>query len=251
MYRTGQKLDGIIILTRCKAELLKMAVTDAVFRLKNSLLSIHSDVTTLMDQYFNLNITSLAEYLEEKTKIKTRNETGVHLTLATTHSRLLTDRDVIEFEKSLLCRQSKVRITSLSLQQVQTEQEYTREIQIFLRRKHEGIDKTVLLIQCDRGEENAKLIACARHMIEDELKERRRGEESTEINVFIVFLILLNRQSYGTKFASYCGGQWNTVHIDDTRSLENTGMLPMSFVRGKQIHQLFEGYGPVSWNIPS
>ena len=245
MYRTEQKLDGIIILTRCKAELLKMAVTDAVFRLKNSLLSIHSDVNTLMDQYFNLNIISLVEYLEEKTKIKTRNETGVHLTLATTHSRLLTDRDVIEFEKSLLCRQ-KVRITSLSLQQVQTEQEYTREIQIFLRRKPEGIDKSVLLIQCDRGEENAKLIACARHMIEDELKERRRGEESEEINVFIIFLILLNRQFYGTKFASYCGGQWNTVHIDDICSLEYTGMLPMSFVIGKQIHQLFDGYGPVS-----
>ena len=246
MIRTGQKLDGTIILTRCKAELLKMAVTDAVFRLKNSLLSIHSDVNTLTKQYFDLNITSLVEYLEEKTRIKTRNETGVHLTLATTHSILLTDRDVSEFEKSLCGEECRVGITSLSLQQFQTEQDYAREVQIFLRRKHEGIDKTVLLIQCERGEDNTKLIACARHMIEDELKERRRGEESKEINVFIIFLILLYRQSYGTKFASYCGGQWNTVHIDDIRSLEHTGMLPMPFVRGKQIHQLFEGYGPVS-----
>ena len=248
-YPTEQKekLDDIEIIPLCKAELLKMAVTDAVFRLKNSLLSIHSDVTTLIKQYFDLNITSLVKYLEEIITIKNTNKTGVHLTLATTHSRLLTDRDVIEFEKSLR-RQSKVGITSLSLQQFQTEQEYTREVQIFLR-KPEGIDKTVLLIQCERGEDNAKLIACARHMIEDELKERRRGGESDEINVFIVFLILLNRQFYGTKFASYCGGQWNTVHIDDIRSLENTGMLPMSFLRGKQIHQLFEGYGPVSWNI--
>ena len=245
MIRTEQKLDGVIILPRCKAELLKMAVTDAVFRLKNSLLSLRSDVNALMEQYFNLNITSLVEYLEEKTGIKIRNETGVHLTLATTHSRLLTDRDVIEFEKSLFGEECRVGITSLSLQQFQTEQEYTREVQIFLR-KPEGIDKTVLLIQCERGEDNAKLIACARHMIEDELKERRRGGESKEINVFIMFLILLNRESYSAKFASYCGGQWNTVHIDDIRSLEYTGMLPMSFVIGKKFHQLFEGYGPVS-----
>ena len=246
MNRRKQNLDDIIILTRCKAELLKMAVTDAVFRLKNSLLSSHSNVNTLINQYFDLKITSLVGYLEGKIRINGRNETGVHFTLATTHSRVLTDRDVVEFKKSLCGEESKVGITSLSLQQFQTEQEYTREIQIFLKRKPKGFDKMVLLVQCERGEDNAKLIACARHIIEDELKERRRGEESTKINVFIVFLIQLNRQLYGTQFASYCGGKWNTVHIDDLRSLEYTGMLPMPFVIGKQIHQLFEGYEPVS-----
>ena len=244
MERNNENPDGIMILARCRAELLKMAVTDAVFRLKNSELSIHSDVNTLMHQYFDLDLTSLVEYLNGLITFKSKNETGVHLSLATTHSRLLTDRDVVEFKESLCGEESKVDITNLSLQQFQTEQEYTLEIQIFLRRKPEGSNKTILLVQCERGEDNAKLIACARHMIEDELKERRR-EESTEINIFIVFLILLSRQSHGTKFASFCGGQWNTVHIDDIRSLEYTGMLPMSFVIGKQIYELFEGYGSV------
>ena len=244
MERNNENPDCIMILAQCRAELLKMAVTDAVFRLKNSELSIHSDVNSLMHQYFDLDITSLVEYLNGLITFKSKNETGVHLSLATTHSRLLTDRDVVEFKESLCGEESKVEITSLSLQQFQTEQEYTLEIQIFLKRKPEGSNKTILLVQCERGEDNAKLIACARHMIEDELKEMRR-EESTEINIFIVFLILLNRQSRGTKFASYCGGQWNTVHIDDIRSLEYTGMLPMSFVIGKQIYELFEGYGPV------
>ena len=246
MYPNNHKLGDenvVKVLAECKAELLKMVATDAVFRLKNSLLSIHSDVDKLMKQYFNLRITSLVEYLERIIAIQGKNDTGVHLTLATTHSRLLTDKDVDEFRQRLCGEKNKVEIMSISLQQFQTEQEYIREIQVFLRRNR--FTKTVLLVQCERAEDNAKLVACARHLVDDELKERRR-EETTEINIFVFFLILLNRQSYGTKFASYCGGGWKTVHIDDIRSLEYTGMLPMSFVIGKQIYELFEGYEPVS-----
>ena len=248
MYPNNHKLEcvnAVNVLTECKAELLKMVATDAVFRLKNSLLAVHSEINGLMEQYFNLRITSLVEYLEKMIAVEGKNKIGVHLTLATTHSRLLTDRDVDEFNQRLCEVKNKVEIMSLSLQQFQTEQEYIREIQVFLRKEPGASNKTVLLVQCERGEDNAKLVACARHMVEDELKERRR-EEATEINNFIVFLILLNRQSYGTKFASYCGGDWKTVHIDDIRSLEYTGMLPMSFAKGKQIYGLFDGYGPVS-----
>ena len=106
--------------------------------------------------------------------------------------------------------------------------------------RREGSHKKILLIQCERGADNAKLIACARHKTVDELKDLREEKREFNFEVCLVFLIQLSREVHGSKFVSFCGGAWNTVHIDDIRSLDYTEMPPISELIGKKVHELLE-----------
>ncbi|KAI6653874.1 E3 ubiquitin-protein ligase [Oopsacas minuta] len=159
----------------------------------------------------------------------------------------MTDKDVDELKAKLSRNRNNnpVEITYLSLHQFQTEQQYSREIQKFLRGRGLVICKKILLVQCERGSDNAKLITCARLKTVDELKDWSEMSRDSQKEIIIVFLILLNRETHGSKFASFCGGDWNTVHIDDIRSLDYTELPPISDLYGKPIWQLFEGYDEV------
>ena len=239
------EIDVTAVLERCQTLLLRMATTDAVLRVKNSLLSLESD--HIIAEYFKLHLGSLEEYLRHVLSSTCNEMTRSHLTLATTHSRLLTDRDVDQLRQRLSTDTDtdRIEIVSLSLQQFQTELQYTREIQSFLRGEsgiegREGSHKKILLIQCDRGADNSKLIACARHKTVDELKDWREEKREFNFEVCLVFLIQLSREVHGSKFVSFCGGEWNAVYIDDIRSLDFTEMPPISELIGKQIHNLLD-----------
>ncbi|KAI6647030.1 E3 ubiquitin-protein ligase [Oopsacas minuta] len=251
MYQDDTTFDSDIdrnaVFERSQTLLLRMATTDAVIRVKNSSLVYQS--SQIITAYFKLHLSSLEEYLRHVLASISIDITGAHLTLATTHSRLLTERDVDQLKLRLSTDSDTdtIEITSLSLQQFQTEQQYSREIQKFLRGEteietKEGIHKKILLVQCERGADNAKLIACARHKAVDELKDWREEKGEYKFEVFLVFLIQLSREAHGSKFISFCGGDWNIVHIDDIRSLDYTELPPISDLIEKQIYQLFEGY---------
>ena len=248
---TESRIDTTAVLERSQTQLLRMATTDAVLRVKNSLLSLQSE--QIIAEYFKLQLGSLEEYLSQVLSGICGSETGTHLTLATTHSRLLTERDIDQLQQRLSTDTDSLQIRSLSLQQFQTEQQFIREIQKFLRgedserERRETTHRKILLVQCERGTENGKLIACARHKTVDELKdwrEEQRGELKCE--VFLLFLVQLNREAHGSKFMSFCGGDWNTVHIDDVRSLDYTEMPPISQLIGTHVYQLFDGHAMVS-----
>ena len=248
---TESRIDTTAVLERSQTQLLRMATTDAVLRVKNSLLSLQSE--QIIAEYFKLQLGSLEEYLSQVLSGICGSETGTHLTLATTHSRLLTERDIDQLQQRLSTDTDSLQIRSLSLQQFQTEQQYIREVQKFLRgedSEREGRETThrkILLVQCERGAENGKLIACARHKTVDELKdwrEEQRGELKCE--VFLLFLVQLSREAHGSKFMSFCGGDWNTVHIDDVRSLDYTELPSISQLIGTQVYQLFDGHAMVS-----
>ncbi|KAI6647051.1 E3 ubiquitin-protein ligase [Oopsacas minuta] len=247
MYPTTcSKIDNDAVFERCITLLLRMATTDAVLRVKNSLLSNQSE--RIIAEYFRLHLGSLEEYLRQILTSICKHEIGAHLTLATTHSRILTGKDVDQLKQRLSTDRGKLEITSLSLQQIQTEQQYSREIQEFLRRDTEieiVSHKKILLILCERGEANTKLIACARQKVVDELKDWKEERGESKCEIFIVFLILLKRHVHGSKFASFCGGNWNTVHIDDIRSLYSTELPPISILFGKPIWKLFEEHDQV------
>ena len=248
------EVDTAAVLERCQTLLLRMATTDAVLRVKNSPLSLQSD--NIIAEYFKLHLSSLEEYLRHVLSSTCNEMTRSHLTLATTHSRLLTDRDVDQLKQRLSTDTDTdiIEITSLSLQQFQTELQYTREIQRFLRGEsgiegRESSHKKILLIQCERGAENAKLIACARHKTVDELKDWREEKREFNFEVCLIFLIQLSREVHGSKFMSFCGGEWNTVHIDDIRSLDYTEMPPVSELIGKKVHELLDHDEMVRFSI--
>ena len=153
------EVDLITVMERSQTLLLRMATTDAVLRVKNSFLSIQSE--QIITEYFKLQLGSLEEYLSQVLSGICGNETGAHLTLATTHSRLLTERDIDQLQQRLCTDTDSVQIRSLSLQQFQTEQQYTGEIQKFLREDSESdtrgnTHKKILLVQCERGAENVR-----------------------------------------------------------------------------------------------
>ena len=251
---TESRIDTTAVLERSQTQLLRMATTDAVLRVKNSLLSLQSE--QIIAEYFKLQLGSLEEYLSQVLSGICGSETGTHLTLATTHSRLLTERDIDQLQQRLSTDTDSLQIRSLSLQQFQTEQQYIREVQKFLRgedserERRETTHRKILLVQCERGAENGKLIACARHKTVDELKdwrEEQRGELKCE--VFLLFLVQLSREAHGSKFMSFCGGDWNTVHIDDVRSLDYTELPSISQLIGTQVYQLFDGHAMVSFEF--
>ena len=250
MYPKGipnaDEVDLIAVLERSQTLLLRMATTDAVLRVKNSHLSIQSE--PIISEYFKLHLSSLEEYLSQILSDICGNETGAHLTLATSHSRLLTNKDVDNLKQRLFAKSTDelnpLEIKSFSLQQFQTEQQYLREIRTFLSGDSvcDTTHKKILLVQCERGAENTKLIACARHKTVDELKDWREEQKGEfKCDVFLLFLVQLNKEAHGSKFMSFCGGDWNTVHIDDIRSLDYAEMPPISQLIGKQIYQVFGG----------
>ena len=253
-FTPDTEVDTTAVLERCQTLLLRMATTDAVLRVKNSLLSLQSD--NIIAEYFKLHLSSLEEYLRHVLSSTSNEMTRPHLTLATTHSGLLTDRDVDQLKQRLSADTDtdRIEITSLSLQQFQTELQYTREIQRFLRGEsgiegRESSHKKILLIQCERGADNAKLIACARHKTLDELKDWREEKRELNFEVCLIFLIQLSREVHGSKFVSFCGGEWNTVHIDDIRSLDYTEMPPISQLIGKQLYELFTDKNKVNFIV--
>ena len=234
----GDMLDCIdkeAVLERSQIKLLRMTTTDAVFRVRNSLLSTSSQ--QIATEYFKLKLGSLEEYLIDALQGLCPSKTGVHLTLATTHSRLLTDRDVEQLKERLSSETSSFDLAILSLQQFQTEHQYTREIQEFLKKGK--ISKKVLLVQCERGADNAKLIASARHKAADELTDWIDANPDMDCDVYLIFLIQLCREAHGSKFVSFCGGDWDTVHIDDIRSLDYTELPPISHLINTQIYEMF------------
>ena len=236
--------DQETALGKSQTLLLKMATTDAVFRLKQSVLS--ESAGNIQKAYFELHQSSLEEYL--KHVLETIFDDSY--TLATTHSRILTDQDVERLIQNLSTDKLTVDISCLSLQLFQTEHEFTKEIQRFLSARPKTMPtgatlNKVLLVQCERGGENSKLIACARHKTVDELKDWR--EEGNNCKVCVVFLVPLHRETHGSKFVSLCGGNWNTVHIDDIRSVDYEELPPISELIGKHIYQLFGDLNLVSF----
>ena len=109
-----------------------MATIEAVLRVKES--RLHTEAISITSEYFKFNLCTLQDYLKHifGDTSPCTNELGVHLTLATTHSKFLSEKEV---EK--LISSTGVNIRCISLHQFQTEYQYTREIQIFLTEEPE------------------------------------------------------------------------------------------------------------------
>ena len=244
---SDQSIDQESVLNKSQVNLLKMAAIDAIFRLNNSALSDSAKIIQI--EYFKLHQDSLGEYL--KHILETIRDDSY--TLITTHSRMLTDRDVELLTQNLCTHGVTSNIRCLSLPLFHTEYDFTRETLKFLNSPLKAsatgeIPHRILLVQCEGGTENAKLIACARHKTADELKDwHEERNENMHSKVCVVFLVPLQRESDGSKFVSQCGGNWNTVHIDDIHLFDFEELPPMSQLYKKSIDELFEDIQRVSF----
>ena len=101
------------------------------------------------------------------------------------------------------------------------------------------------MVQCDAGDLNSKLIACARHLL---VEQRTTAEQDFQESVghasssfvHIVLIIQLPRLVGGCPtFAGFQGGRWMSVHIDELRP--PTGQIPaIQFMVDQSISHLFD-----------
>ncbi|CAC5422253.1 RNF213 [Mytilus coruscus] len=193
------------ILKEAKAILLWCAAPDAIFRLKSTKLRDKCD--EFMEIYLKYQKhDSLLQYIYYQV---TGGKKGHMFSQVTTHSKLLSTPDLEDY--SVVLHIQRQNMTLLTLQSFDTEQQFCRQIR-FILEKCAGSD-SLLIVQCDCGDQNADLIACARYSIQGELKQT---SEKLIGNVYVILIIQLPRVA-GQTFTGFQCGLWHSVHIDELR----------------------------------
>ncbi|XP_052224866.1 E3 ubiquitin-protein ligase rnf213-alpha-like [Dreissena polymorpha] len=189
------------ILEEGKRILLWSATPEALVR-TNELSRNESNL--IMKHYFELQAHgSVIEYLKHMIVDKGCQQL---LTQITCHSKLLPCNYDIEIRNAI---PSLGDVDILSLVSFDTEQQFSNRI-----RQHFDPLETksrVIIIQCDSGDANTNLIACARYSVMDALENKKRNLQSP---IHILFIVQLPRISGGC-FNWFQCGPWHSVHIDD------------------------------------
>ncbi|XP_071172243.1 E3 ubiquitin-protein ligase RNF213-like [Mytilus edulis] len=131
----------------------------------------------------------------------------------TTHSKLLSNADIDMLCKSMTSLRRR-NVLLVTLQSFDTEQQFRSQIRSFFQ--HTNTAGLLLIVQCDSGDENDKLIACARYTIKGELQQ---VSERTS-NIHVVLLIQVPGIACG-RFTGFQCGAWHSVHIDDVHPVDD------------------------------
>ena len=103
-------------------------------------------------------------------------------------------------------------------------------------------ETTLIILQCDSGQENYDLIACARYRIYDESINSAKKNQIQEIagTTHVLFIINLLSQNITSQFVGFQCDPWISVHIDDLRPTRDSTIDP-SVARHLTISGLFIG----------
>ncbi|XP_078327262.1 E3 ubiquitin-protein ligase rnf213-alpha-like isoform X2 [Crassostrea virginica] len=185
------------VLQTAKDILLWSCTPDAILRLLSTTLSPNQ--TEYTQRYFEHQChDDLIGFLKHR---KNSESLKGRFFQVTTHSKLLSEEDKEDIENNI--PELREKIAMFSLQAFGTEQQFSRQI-----RKAAGKGFECLFIQCDTGEENVNLVACARHSV---LREISMAE-----NICVIFIVHLSRVCK-VYFNGFQTGVWKSVHIDDLR----------------------------------
>ncbi|KAK3585590.1 hypothetical protein CHS0354_036776 [Potamilus streckersoni] len=218
------------ILEESKKLLLWSATPEAVVRLEKCHLP-RQEVEALRWIYWEEQThNNLAEYLQQKVYLARMKKRDCFAQV-TTHSKLLSPSDKEDI--SIATEISVSRLSLEALQSFDTEQQFSRKIRSFLESDLE--EELLLVVQCDSGDTNANLVACARYCILDEhqqMKDRRTAP------CHVIFIIQLPRIAGGC-FSGFQCGLWHSVHIDDLRA-QSSDMPTIQGMMGVSIATLME-----------
>ncbi|XP_062600033.1 E3 ubiquitin-protein ligase rnf213-alpha-like, partial [Saccostrea cucullata] len=188
-----------------KEVLLWCATPDGVLRAKNKLPQRDFDFVENV-YYERQKHDNILYYLDQK--IRREDSEGLFAQV-TTNSTLITTVDVAELSQYLHIPHTQ--ITLLTLQSFDTEQQFCRQVKQSFERDLTA--DSLLIVQCDSGNENASLVACAQYSVLDKLQQL---EDEKTGKTHIVFIIHLPRVA-GGGFTGFQCGLWHSVHIDDLR----------------------------------
>lgn len=193
------------ILSKAKNLLLQCSTLDNLYRAINKNL--------IEKNYLDLNRhhLSLSELLK-KTIENNLIDDNKNLLQITTHSKFLLTRKSLASLAQILNLPTK-NVSSCLLKSFDTENQFSKKIKKFLSQTDN--DKKILIIQCDFSKKfESDLLSCARHSINERLKEAIEQNANIVKNSFIVLLINLSRQCSG-KFFGYQVSQWSCHHVDE------------------------------------
>ena len=92
----------------------------------------------------------------------------------------------------------------------------------------------MLIVQCDSGDSNTDLIACARHRLVDE-----RQKPTCKGTTHVIFIVQLPRVAGGTTFTSFQGGLWTSIHIDELMCPKGANQI-VNVALKEPMHKLFQ-----------
>ncbi|XP_052217509.1 E3 ubiquitin-protein ligase rnf213-alpha-like [Dreissena polymorpha] len=183
-------------------------------------------MTTLKDTYYyQQEHGSLISYLHNMIVDNSVKQLFAQITC---HSKLLPDNYGCEITKRIASIQ---HVVILSLCAFDTEQQFCTRIRRFLE---SGSSSRLLVIQCDSGDKNAELLACAENCVVEEFEKQKNDHGSKHIQ--IAFIVQLPRKVGGC-FSGYQCGIWRCVHIDDLYEVEQ-GFPKLTDLFGKSIGEL-------------
>ena len=212
--------------------LLKMSTPDSILRLNDT--KFNGEANSILQTYLTLPLQSLAEYLQF---IMAHQH---YFSQITTHSIVLMESEAIEIENSLSTEEYSVSVYVLYLLQFQTSQQFMSRIKEIMTKP---IDrrKKVLLIQCENGHIHADLIACTRHRI---MEEFTLMETNINCSIYVIIIVRLPRKTHS--FASFCGSNWDTVHIEELRPPDLTILPQFQDLIHLSLSEIFAGKTSVS-----
>ncbi|XP_021359260.1 E3 ubiquitin-protein ligase rnf213-alpha-like isoform X2 [Mizuhopecten yessoensis] len=220
-----QKSSDQKILETCKETVMKTSTPDGILRLGQSASS--SKETNYQDLYFNGMHDSVVGLLES---FNVKEITSDLFIQVTTYSQLLpaTAKDDI----CVLFKLRPFQVEILNVKAFDTDQEFCKKIRGFVSALEfePETQQKVLILQCDSGDQNSNLIACARHRLQDVIHDMGSKKEFT----LCVILVIQLPNIKGSCFTGFQSGQWMSVHIDDinmeTKKRDLRGICQMTYV---------------------
>ena len=217
-------------LEKCKLKLLMMATPDSILRLLHT--SLKDQSNSIRKKYIDLHILNLVDYMHTlptrlvsvKNTMRAKFESPeiqkhyYSLNIVTTHSAILTEEECQEIEKlSNVNKENYYKLHQLNLIQFQSEEQFVKTISKFISKPNKGVTVAVLIIQCENGHIYTEHVLYAMHKVKEELFH---AKNELFCDICLVFIIKLPRIKHGTKFSSFYGGEWDTVHVDELKSQE-------------------------------
>ena len=213
------------IVQQAKMIFLETATPDAVSRISETKLCLN-EKKQLSQHFYNLPKNSLAEAIESYAGEN-------RLMQVTTFSRLLT-----EGGKKEICRRlgkNKDDIQLLSLQQINTEEQFSKKISDFLDACQNSTRRKVLIVQTQFNRNTANsLVECTRYSILNQVQHKKSS-------LFCIILVLQVPRIMGGFFSGFPGIQWKALHIDELCGDPNN--IQLADWNNKTLHNILENDG--------
>ena len=179
---------------------MECATPDAISRLSETRLD-PEEKFKLSEVFYSLQKDSLADAIGSYSGQSS-------LIQVTTFSRLLTDGTRKEICRRLNRAQSDIEI--ITLQQINTEEQFTERIRIFLEMSQHSRTHKVLIVQGQVNPETPhSLVECTRYSILNQVQQHKGAKR------FCIMLVLQVPRICGGFFSGFPGMQWKALHIDE------------------------------------